>query len=104
MVFTPSIEGGILTNALSGLLRRQAASDDDPHVLATAGSVHRICHEPTFREVISALARDAALGNPRACLRSLGTLFFTVLETAQPDIAEALYDITPGQLPELGQR
>ena len=73
------------TEETTNHLRRRTANDGGSYVRATVGSVHRICHEPTSRELIWALACNAALDSPHACLRAPGTVFFKMLKNALID-------------------
>ena len=70
----------LLTNAIADDLRCQAALDVSPSVRASASWIPRICAAYTFRELTWALTRNAALGNPHACLRSPGKVFDSMLQ------------------------
>ena len=85
----------LLTDAIADQLRRQAARDVDPSVRDSASSIPQICAKYPFRELTWALTRNAALGNPHACLRSLGEIFDNMVQrgpipTARFDYPRAL--------------
>ena len=95
MLFERTPEGEILTVAIADELQRMAARDVDPYVRATVSSIRRICKDCTFWELTWALTRNAALGNPHACLRIFGEIFDYMLENTLYTIAKKYSEIIP---------
>jgi len=95
MLFARTPEGDLLTLAIADELQRLAARDVDPYVRATASSIRQICKDCTFWELTWALTRNAALGNPHACLRIFGEIFDYMLENTLYTIAKKYSEIIP---------
>jgi len=86
---------GLMTDAIADQFQRQAARDVDPYVRAAASSIPQICARRPFRELTWALTRNAALGNPQACLRSLGENFDNMIQRGPIPIARFDPEIIP---------
>ena len=89
------LRGDLLTDAIADHLQRQAARDADPFLRDSASSIPQIYDDCTSRGLTWALTRSAALGNPYACIRSLGEIFDNLSQKALIPIARFGRGIIP---------